>query len=388
MKYHIFKAIKVSQPFSDYYICKIPSDILRTISYTLKAVNNDGEVQGVQRTLNSKRLQEIAQFIDSDSGAFPNPIILGANFKESGRYADENEKIEFEVIDEKNYIYNIKVPYDSQLLSIIDGQHRLFAFDQAQTSMDLACSIYEDLATPFQAFLFSTINYNQGKVDKSLAYQLFGYEIDSREPIEWPPETLAVYFVRQLNKEEPLLNRVKYRTADEKNITKTVRDALPPWRFSTSSIVEAILSLISHNPKEDRYLMNTKKNAEAGNIVGRSVLNDDVRYPLRKLYIDGNDKAISDVLRLALNATNDVFWTKVGDDNFLKKTVGIACVFKYLKAVLIKDGVSLSTMKDKFPKYLELIKAQEDFSDSDTYSSTTKAMNKAYERMLELSGIQ
>uniref|UniRef100_UPI003F58C095 DGQHR domain-containing protein n=1 Tax=Vibrio cholerae TaxID=666 RepID=UPI003F58C095 len=341
-----------------------------------------------KETLNSKRLQEIAQFIDSDSGAFPNPIILGANFKESGRYADENEKIEFEVIDEENCIYNIKVPYDSQLLSIIDGQHRLFAFDQAQTSMDLACSIYEDLATPFQAFLFSTINYNQGKVDKSLAYQLFGYEIDSREPIEWPPETLAVYFVRQLNKEEPLLNRVKYRTADEKNITKNVRDALPPWRFSTSSIVEAILSLISHNPKEDRYLMNTKKNAEAGNIVGRSVLNDDVRYPLRKLYIDGNDKAISDVLRLALNATNDIFWTKVDDDNFLKKTVGIACVFKYLKAVLIKDGVSLSTMKDKFPKYLELIKAQEDFSDSDTYSSTTKAMNKAYERMLELSGIQ
>ncbi|ENM3908377.1 DGQHR domain-containing protein [Vibrio cholerae] len=387
MNYHIFKAIKVSQPFSDYYLCKIPSDILRTISYTLKAVNNDGEVQGVQRTLNSKRLQEIAQFIDSDSGAFPNPIILGANFKESGRYADENEKIEFEVIDEENCIYNIKVPYESQLLSIIDGQHRLFAFDQAQTSMDLACSIYEDLATPFQAFLFSTINYNQGKVDKSLAYQLFGYEIDSREPIEWPPETLAVYFVRQLNKEEPLLNRVKYRTADEKNITKTVRDALPPWRFSTSSIVEAILSLISHNPKEDRYLMNTKKNAEASNIVGRSVLNDDVRYPLRKLYIDGNDKAISDVLRLALNATNDIFWTKVDDDNFLKKTVGIACVFKYLKAVLIKDGVSLSTMKDKFPKYLELIKAQEDFSDSDTYSSTTKAMNKAYERMLELSGI-
>ncbi|ELK3679703.1 DGQHR domain-containing protein [Vibrio fluvialis] len=387
MNYHIFKAIKVRQPFSDYYLCKIPSDILRTISYTLKAVNNDGEVQGVQRTLNSKRLQEIAQFIDSDSGAFPNPIILGANFKESGRYADENEKIEFEVIDEENCIYNIKVPYESQLLSIIDGQHRLFAFDQAQTSMDLACSIYEDLATPFQAFLFSTINYNQGKVDKSLAYQLFGYEIDSREPIEWPPETLAVYFVRQLNKEEPLLNRVKYRTADEKNITKTVRDALPPWRFSTSSIVEAILSLISHNPKEDRYLMNTKKNAEASNIVGRSVLNDDVRYPLRKLYIDGNDKAISDVLRLALNATNDIFWTKVDDDNFLKKTVGIACVFKYLKAVLIKDGVSLSTMKDKFPKYLELIKAQEDFSDSDTYSSTTKAMNKAYERMLELSGI-
>lgn len=387
MGFHNFKAIKVKQPFSDYYICKIPSDVLRTISYTLKAVNNDGEVQGVQRTLNSKRLQEIAQFIDSDSGAFPNPIILGANFKESGRYADENNKIEFEPIDDNNDIYNIKVPHNSQLLSIIDGQHRLFAFDQADTSMDLSCSIYEDLATPYQAFLFSTINYNQGKVDKSLAYQLFGYEIDSREPTEWPPETLAVYFVRKLNKEEPLLNRVKYRTADEKKITKRERDALPPWRFSTSSIVEAILSLISHNPKEDRYLMNTKKEDKESDIVGRSVLKEDKRYPLRQLYIDGNDNAIKDVLNLALSATNDIFWAKVDDDNFLKKTVGIACIFKYLKAVLIKDGVSLDTMENKFPKYLRLIKEHEDFSDTTLYASTTKAMNTAYERMLKLSGM-
>ncbi|MCD1409895.1 DGQHR domain-containing protein [Vibrio vulnificus] len=383
----MFKAIKIKQPFSDYYICKIPSDVLRTISYTLKAVNNDGEVQGVQRTLNTKRLQEIAQFIDSDSGAFPNPIILGANFKESGRYADKN-KIEFKAIDDSEEIYDVIVPKDSKLLSIIDGQHRLFAFDYADSSMDLSCSIYEDLATPYQAFLFSTINYNQGKVDKSLAYQLFGYEIDSVDPVEWPPETLAVYFVRKLNKVEPLLNRVKYRTADEKKLTKKERDALPPWRFSTSSIVEAILSLISHNPKEDRYLMNTKKTADDNAIVGRSVLDRDSRYPLRDLYIEGNDQAINDVLTLALEATDDVFWSKVGDDNFLKKTVGIACIFKYLKAVLLKDGVSLDTMKNVFPEYLKKIKLEEDFSDPEIYTSTTKAMNIAYERMLKLSGVK
>ncbi|CAH1534115.1 conserved hypothetical protein [Vibrio rotiferianus] len=387
MEPYVFKAIKIKQPFSDYYICKIPSDVLRTISYTLKAVNNDGEVQGVQRTLNTKRLQEIAQFIDSDSGAFPNPIILGANFKESGRYADKN-KIEFKAIDDSEEIYDVIVPKDSKLLSIIDGQHRLFAFDYADSSMDLSCSIYEDLATPYQAFLFSTINYNQGKVDKSLAYQLFGYEIDSVDPVEWPPETLAVYFVRKLNKVEPLLNRVKYRTADEKNLTKKERDALPPWRFSTSSIVEAILSLISHNPKEDRYLMNTKKTADDNAIVGRSVLDRDSRYPLRDLYIEGNDQAINDVLTLALEATDDVFWSKVGDDNFLKKTVGIACIFKYLKAVLLKDGVSLDTMKNVFPEYLKKIKLEEDFSDPEIYTSTTKAMNIAYERMLKLSGVK
>ncbi|WP_435237537.1 DGQHR domain-containing protein [Psychromonas sp. PT13] len=379
--YYKFKAIKICQPFSDYYICKIPSDTLREISFSLKAVNSDGVVQGVQRTLNPKRLRDIGQFIDSDSGSFPNPIILGANFKETGRYASEDEKIEF--IDLKDGLYEIKVPKSSKVLSIIDGQHRLYGFEHAETEMDLSCSIYEDLAMPYQAFLFSTINYTQGKVDKSLAYQLFGYEIESSEPIEWPPETLAVYFVRELNKKKPLLNRIKYRTADESMLSKKDRDALPPWRFSTSSIVEAILSLISHNPKQDRYLMNTKQLNDE--IVGRTVLEGDDRYPLRQLYINANDQAISDVLTLALEATDRIFWGEVDNNNFIKKTVGIACVFKFLKSVLIKDGATLDTMENKFPKYLSEIKKVEDFSDSEEFPSSTKGLSNAYKRMMEIS---
>jgi len=250
--------------------------------------------------------------------------------------------------------------------------------------MDLSCSIYEDLAMPYQAFLFSTINYTQGKVDKSLAYQLFGYEIESNEPVKWPPETLAVYFVRELNKTEPLLNRIKYRTADEMKLSQEERTALPAWRFSTSSVVEAILSLLSNNPKKDRYLMNTKHNDE---IVGREVLNNDPSYPLRDLYINANDQAIFQVLTLALKATDKIFWQSDDDKNFLKKTVGIACVFKFLKLVLLRDGVSLNTMEKKFPEYLALIKESESFKDSDKYPSSTKGLSAAYNRMTELSGL-
>lgn len=382
-EYYEFDAIKVTQPFSDYYICSIPSDILRKISFSLKAVNNQGQVQGVQRTLNPQRLKEIGQFIDSDSAAFPNPIILGANFKETGRLADEDERVVFTQVN--GGMYKVRVPKTSQVLSIIDGQHRLYGFEYANSEMELSCSIYEDLAMPFQAFLFSTINYTQGKVDKSLAYQLFGYEIESSKPIQWPPETLAVYFVRKLNQLEPLLNRVKYRTADEKKLSKEDRDKLPSWRFSTSSIVESILSLISHNPKQDRYLMNTKSIEDGSEIVGRSVLKDDERYPLRAMYISGNDKAIEDVLTMALKSTDTVFWQHVGKENFLKKTVGIACIFKFLKAVLEKHGVSKKTMEENFPEYLEKIAAVEKFSDENKYPSSTKGLNAAYNKMLELA---
>lgn len=379
--YHEFLAMKVSQPFADYYACVIPSGTLKEISFSLKAENINGTIQGVQRLLNNKRLHEISKFIDGESAAFPNSIILGANFLKSGRYAGESERCLVEPTTTEN-LYIIKVPKNSEVLSIIDGQHRLYAFEYAETQMDLLCAIYIDLAMPYQAFLFSTINYNQGKVDKSLAYQLFGYELDNEEPINWPPETLAVYLVRLFNSEKPLLNRIKYRTADEHK-----KNNGASWRISTASIVEAILSLISKNPKDDRYLMNSKRYAGESTIYGRSILKDDAEYPLRKLYIQGNDKAIQEVLSIALEATDEIFWKDLGDDNFLKKTVGIACIFKFLKAVLLKHGVSRKVISDDFTNYLKVIKDKEDFSDSTLYPSSTKGMNDAYKRMLLLAGL-
>lgn len=186
-----------------------------------------------------------------------------------------------------------------------------------------------------------------------------------------------------MNNKKPLLNRIKYRTADE--IQRKNKDI--SWRISTASIVEAILSLISKNPKDDRYLMNSKRYAGESKIYGRDVLIDDTDYPLRNLYIHGNDKAIEEVLSLALEATDDVFWKYLDDDNFLKKTVGIACIFKFLKAVLLKHGVSKVVIKVKFTDYLIEIKKHEDFSDSTLYPSSTKGMSDAYKKMLFLSGL-
>ena len=404
VEYYEFYAFKVIQPFAEYYSCVIPSNILRDISFSLKAVNYNGSVQGVQRVLNVKRLKEIANYIKSDSCSFPNSIILGSNFLESGRIADDNEKCIFEkvilpcavenenctneITSITNNLYKIKIPKKSKALSVIDGQHRLYSFDYADKVMDLNCSIYEDLAMPYQAYLFSTINYTQGKVDKSLVYQLFGYELDVKDSKYWPPETLAVSLVRILNKKEPLKDRIKYRTMDEKNLSKQESLELPSWRISTAALVESILSLISKNPKDDRYMMNTKISESSSSTYGRAVLEYDDDYPLRKFYIENNDKAIEQVLQLALEATDEIFWSQTGDDNFLKKTVGIGCVFKFLKDVLLKHGVTMSIMKYEFVSYLEEIKSKEDFSNLEEYPSSTKGMNKAYSKMIEITKIK
>lgn len=386
-EYYRFPAIRVKQPFGEYYICKIPSNVLRKVSFSLEAENVDGTVQGVQRSLKIARLKEIAKFIDSDSAAFPNSIILGANFIKSGRYASDDELCTLEDCDLAADLFYINIPKDVECLSIIDGQHRLHAFEYSDNEMDLSCSIYLDLAMPYQAFLFSTINYNQGKVDKSLAYQLFGYELDSKEPIDWPPETLAVYLARILNEKTPLAGRIKYRTADElKRKTESER-VINSWRISTAAIVEAILSLISKSPKDDRYIMNSRKYKYDENIVGRRVLTDDSNFPLRSFYIAGNDKAIEETVCIATEIMNDVFWHGQSTDSFLTKTLGVTCLFKFLKEVLLLHGVSKETLEDKFKGYLLEIKGKEDFADQQKFPASTRGLNTAFNLMMEYSGV-
>ncbi|WP_279624362.1 hypothetical protein [Aeromonas veronii] len=240
---------------------------------------------------------------------------------------------------------------------------------------------------PYQAFLFSTINYNQGKVDKSLAYQLFGYELDSKEPIDWPPETLAVYLARILNEKTPLEGKIKYRTADELKAKKVFEDTGTSWRISTAAIVESILSLISKSPKDDRYIMNSRRHRYDENIVGRQALDSDNKFPLRAMYINGNDRAIEETVCIAIDIMHDVFWSDSSKGGFLTKTLGVTCLFKFLKEVLLLHGVSKETLNVKFKDYLLKIRNEEDFTDETKFPASTKGLNAAFNLMMEHSGI-
>ncbi|HCD3582856.1 TPA: DGQHR domain-containing protein, partial [Escherichia coli] len=101
---------------------------------------------------------------------------------------------------------------------IVDGQHRIEGLKKAIESgelaadFDLVCAIYFELPAPKQAEVFATINFNQQKVDKSLAYQLFGYDLDSVDSEFWSPDTLAIYLTRLLDKEDnsPLKGRIDF----------------------------------------------------------------------------------------------------------------------------------------------------------------------------------
>lgn len=341
-------AIKVRQPLGDFYAFSVRADVLNRLTYSLPAEvrarleREAGEskggysIFGSQRAEKKTRLQEIASFIRTTDAAFPNAIILAANYAPDGLYLD-NENARWTAEDHGNECWRISIPLEeAPCASIIDGQHRLHAFDHLpedapERGMELLCVVYLELPTPYHAYVFATINFNQKKVDRSLAYELFGFDVDERPSGLWSPETLAIYLTRLLNTESksPLYRSI-FPAADSDAIFSGQDDGDGLVRVSMATVVDGILRLISKNPQEDRNIVRRPENKEQG----RRSLSPVKTLPLREAYLTGNDKAIYDLLCNYFSAVRQKVWRPSGGGSYLRKTVGVQALFDVLQKLL------------------------------------------------------
>jgi DNA phosphorothioation-associated DGQHR protein 1 len=348
-------AIRVHQPLGTFYAFSLGADVLDRITYSQPAEvmerleqetdeNKGGySIFGTQRGENKKRLDEIASFIRTTEATFPNAIILAANYDQEGRYI-EDEARRWTVEGSAEGPWMLRIPSSSERsASIIDGQHRLHAFnrlppDAPQRSMELLCVVFLELPTPYHAYVFATINFNQKKVDRSLAYELFGFDVDERPAQFWSPETLAVYLTRLMNteKESPLFRSIFPVADSDKLFSDTDAQASSDVRVSMATIVDGILRLLSKNPKEDRNIIRRPENKE----LGRKSLSSINGVPLRTLYIQGNDKAIYDLLCNYFAAVRFTVWATAGNGSYLRKTVGVQALFDVLRELLISKPVT------------------------------------------------
>ena len=349
-------ALKVKQPLGDFYVISIDAEKLLTLAFSepLKYIDNNGNVQGSQRVKDEKRLKEIGKYIESVEMAFPNSIIVTANYNQNGKIVkDENER--WKVIENKeNGTYKIIIPKKHKLAAIIDGQHRLSAFDYVKdktllSKIQLVCSVYFDLPNSYQAFLFATINSNQKKVDRSLALEQFGYNVDDEPEKSWTPEKLAVFLTRRLNtdKNSPFHKHIKVAPLNYENLFDA--PMTKEWVVSTATIVDGITSLVSSNAKRDRILMQQKPLFGGRS---RDLLND-IRdtSPLRNLFLENKDLTLYNTVINYFKIVEDVFWKKASDNSYIFKTVGIQALFDVLKTTL-KNKSLVNIDKTDFHSYL------------------------------------
>lgn len=357
------RALRVEQPIGVYYVAILQARVLLEVAFSdvLSASLREGEdyydLDGTQRLMNPKRLQMIADYINRPDAAFPNSIILAANFrKEDGLIEDDDFEIEegqheatgrrWSVDEQDDGYCVLRIPTKEKLAAIIDGQHRLFAFVSARPQrldMNLICSIFLDLPKPYQAQLFATINSTQKPVDKSLTYELFGYNIEEEDEKFWSPDKLAVFLTRKLGTDEksPLKGRIVI--APKKDDALARMSAGAPWKVSTAVVVEGIMRLITSNPKKDTAnLLDTERKKRSA----LASLRKD-KSPLRAVYLENQDAVVYTMTLNYLIACEEIFWSKAGAGSFITKTVGVQALFDVLRG-LAADAYEVRNISSKY----------------------------------------
>lgn len=358
-------ALRVEQPLGYFYVAVLPARLLLDVAYSdvLSASAIPGRdaytLDGTQRIVSQTRLTQISEYINRADSAFPNSIIIAANFRQEDGLIEDEESLydeeapvdrggsgsknmetsaevppaarRWEILQTKGDCFQLSIPTKAKLAAIIDGQHRLFGFALAnpeRLDMSLMCSIYLDLPKPYQAQLFATINSTQKRVDKSLTYELFGYNVEQEAEELWTPDKVAVFLSRRLATDtlSALKGRIVIAPKKDAVLTKLGADAM--WRISTAVVVEGIMRLFTSNPKRDTALMLDTTRKSRQDLAG---LRTD-RSPLRGLYVNSQDAVIYKMVSNFLVACERVFWSAASSESFITKTVGVQALFDILRS--------------------------------------------------------
>ncbi|MBB2147368.1 DGQHR domain-containing protein [Pedobacter gandavensis] len=362
------KAILVTQPLGDFFICKVKAEDLLKITFSSEfRIKEEYEEKttfiGNQRAIKLPKSKSIGTFIDSVESTFPNSIILAANYDSEGREI-EDEALRWSFERESENIYAITIPTHQKIASIIDGQHRLDGFryieNMDRLDMELVCSIYFDLPVSYQAYIFANINSNQSPVSKNLTYNLYGFNLDVEERTSWSPEKLSVYITRSLNFNRGTLFYKKIKITPKID-NEIVNISSSSWEVSTSTMVEGIVSLISIQPKRDQDIL-AKVDVKIRN---RELLNKiKDNSPLRLFYLNNNDIVVEKTVENFFKSVNTVLFSIATENSFIYKNIGFKALFIVLLNELqnqVKDG-EINIKEEYFDSLLQKL-IHIDFSD-------------------------
>lgn len=147
-----FSVSYVTQGKHRFYTLTMPSEILASCSFATS--REEDPIKGFQRVLDKKRAEEIATYIDSGLGTIPNSIILSAQPSAELSIVGKGKTLQFK-----------RSPH---AFLLIDGQHRVYGFHLAKTSLRVPVVIYNGLTKAQETQLFIDINTKQRPVPSEL----------------------------------------------------------------------------------------------------------------------------------------------------------------------------------------------------------------------------
>jgi DGQHR domain-containing protein len=366
--------IKVSQPIGDFYLGSISSKDLQEITKIdrrrLAGEKGFETYLGIQRPRNEKRIAEIAKYVMTEDACFPTAVVLSVN----GNCAEFNDKKHeltlhsyLDADDENDIIkYN-------EIANVLDGQHRIEGLRESnfEGQFEINVSIFIDIDIADQAYIFSTINLAQTKVNKSLVYDLFSLA-KKRSP-QKTCHNIAVALDK--NSDSPFYEKIKRlgRTT-EGRFNETITQA---------TFVQSLLKYISDDPIVDRnvYMKGSKLKLKSANELQSLIF--------ANMFIEENDLGITDVIWNYFNAIKNRWpeaWDYSGKGIMLNKTNGFKACMRFLRPVylhLTSPGKIPSSKE--FQSIFNKIKINDKDFTTDIYQPGSSGEGKLYRKFLEAS---
>ena len=372
-----FPCIKVTQPIGDFYIGAISSiDLCELTHVDVRRIEGERGFEtylGIQRPLSQSRVKELAEYVQSPDACFPTAVILAVP-PECANYDDEQRTMSLSTYeDPDDPDQNIEF---RQIGKVIDGQHRIEGLKTLEKTkvFDINVSIFVDMDIADQAYLFSTVNLAQTKVNRSLVYDLFDLA-KARSPQKTCHE-IAVALDR--NRNSPFFGRIKrLGVSTEGHFGETITQA---------TFVQALLAYISPNPLKDRNLY--LKGGQP-----RLASKDELRrYIFRNMFIEEKDLDITDVVWNYFQAVARRWskaWSSSEKGLILNKTNGFCAFMRFLPHAYLhlgKPGDVFSA--NDFYSIMEGISLRDyDFS-TDDFKPGTSGESSLFHTLLELSKLR
>jgi len=369
--------IKVSQPIGDFFIASVPWKQLREITFAdvrrLEKEARDVETYlGIQRPLNKKRVTEIGEYVNTADACFPTSVILSVE-AHCAEYNEATKKLTLRTFhsDAEPDLNRTRV----QIAKVLDGQHRIEGLGLLDGTVvfDINVSIFVEMDIENQAYVFSTVNLAQTKVNKSLVYDLYDYA-RSRSP-QKTCHNVAVALDSLKN--SPFFGRIKrLGAATNGRFGETLTQA---------TVVENLMGYITQSAVKDRdeFLRNRKP---------RKATSSELKAtPFRNMFLDEMDLDIADVLLYYFSAVREKWplaWSSAEKGWMLNRTNGFRAFMRFLRPAYLHIAEPGQVPKqESWLALLAMVNLRDEDFTVENFEPGTGGESKLFRRLMESTKI-
>ncbi|SEG14562.1 DGQHR domain-containing protein [Billgrantia desiderata] len=366
--------VPVKQPIGLFFMGSIDYRDLIDITHTdVRRIDGERGFEtylGIQRPLSKKRVDEIAEYVNSFDACFPTAVILSVDGK-CAEYDEETGILKLApYVSETGEEEDEDIPLQ-KIAKVIDGQHRIEGLKgyRGDEDFQVNVSIFVDIDVASEAYIFSTVNIAQTKINKSLLYDLYDLA-ESRSP-----QKLCHDIAVSLNETEgsPLYKRIKRLGVASPHSL--------PGAITQAAFVQSLMKYISKRPQVDRDLYIRRKS------VPRADEKDRNKLIFRDFMIDEKDFELTDIIWFYFSAVEKKWpkaWGSEDKGVMLRRTNGFMALMRYLKDCYLYIEKEVPQESD-FSAIFSDIDLDDDHFTTDNYKPGSSGEAALYRKLVSVS---